>query len=75
MSFRRLPFSPQCPAMVAWRTRKAAGAAKSILVQLNKFRYAPHKDRRRKIALLQPYQCDRCGKWHIGDPVPGWKQL
>ena len=75
MSLRRLPFSPQCPGMAAWRTRVAADAAKGILAEHSRFRHAPHKDRRRKIALLQPYHCDRCGKWHLGDPVPGWKQL
>ena len=73
MSFGPFPFSPLCPGMVARRMRVAAGAAKDTLVRLSKFRHAPHKDRRRRLALLQPYQCERCGKWHLVDPVPGWK--
>jgi hypothetical protein len=73
MSCSPLPPCPLCPGIVRWRTAVAARTAKILLMRACKGRFAPHKDRRRKIGLLQPYECDRCGKWHLGHPIADWK--
>lgn len=74
MSCAPLPPSPHGPGLTRWRSAVAATVAKLGLMRASKFRFAPHKDRRRKIGQLQRYQCDRCGKRHLGHAVADWER-
>jgi hypothetical protein len=60
---------PHCHGKVCWPSKPAAIAGKAMLIRRSKGSHIAHKDRRREIAGLQPYRCQVCGDWHLGNPT------
>lgn len=58
------PDLPQCVGKQAFASR--AMAAFVISEKRRKAKYGHHiKDRKRQLAAMRPYRCERCDAWHI----------
>jgi hypothetical protein len=61
----------QCAGKIAWATKAGAIAHRQRLVRRSRGRHNSHKDKGRGASALQPYRCETCHQWHLGNRSQG----
>lgn len=62
---------PRCFGKEPYETKARAIAARALRMKRTKHNRHPHKDKKRIVACLEPYHCDQCHCWHLGEKNHG----
>lgn len=61
----------QCEGKAAYATKRGAITVITRIQRRGRKKTQHHKEKRHSTASLQPYRCDTCHQWHVGNPSIG----
>lgn len=69
------PLMISCTGKETYDSKAHALRARKLRIERAKGMRNAHKEKKREVAPLQPYRCDRCHAWHLGTRHNGTRQI